>query len=47
MNFVYSQTCILTQIEHLIEPSIFAMYFDTLGVRDMQFRNQFVLSMLM
>ena len=30
-----------------IKPTIFAIYFDTLGVRDMQFRNQFVLSMLM
>ena len=30
-----------------IKPTIFAIYFDTLGVWDMQFRNQFVLSMLM
>ena len=30
-----------------IKPSIFAIYFETLGVRDMQFRNQSVLSMLM
>ena len=30
-----------------IESTIFAIYFDTLGVRDMQFGNQSVLSMLM
>ena len=30
-----------------IKPTIFVIYFDTLAVRDMQFRNQFVLSMLM
>ena len=36
---IESLTLILTQIEHLIEPSIFAIYFDTLCVRDMQFRN--------
>ena len=33
--------------EHLIEPSIFAIYFYTLGVLGIQFWNQFVLSMLM
>ena len=37
----------MTQIEHWIEPSIFAIYFYTLGVLDIQFWNQFVLSMLM
>ena len=30
-----------------IKATIFAIYFDTLGVWDMQFQNQFVLSMLM
>ena len=30
-----------------IKPTIFVIYFDILGVWDMQFRNQFVLSMLM
>ena len=30
-----------------IKPSVFAIYFETLGVRDMQFQNQSVLSMLM
>ena len=30
-----------------IKATIFAIYFDTLGVRDMQFQNQFVLLMLM
>ena len=30
-----------------IKPTIFAIYFDTLGVWDMQFWNQSVLSMLM
>ena len=31
----------------IIKPTIFAIYFDTMGVRDMEFRNQSVLSMLM
>ena len=30
-----------------IKSTVFVIYFDTLGVRDMQFRNQSVLSMLM
>ena len=30
-----------------IKPSVFAIYFETLGVRDMQFQNQSVLSILM
>ena len=30
-----------------IKPTIFAIYFDTLGVRDMQFRNQSVFSIWM
>ena len=30
-----------------IKPTIFAIYFDTLGVQDIKFRNQSVLSMLM
>ena len=30
-----------------IKSTVFAIYFNTLGVRDMQFRNQSVLSMLM
>ena len=47
INFLYAHTCILTQTEYLIEPSIFAIYFYTLGVQDIQFWNQSVLSMLM
>ena len=47
INFLYAHTCILTQTEYLIEPSIFAIYFYTLGVQDIQFWNQSELSMLM